>query len=218
MKKIILVEVCCVIMLICGVAYACSNLNLGNNNLKENQSNDEKIAENISNDEEKDENKNSNFKLGNNFLIVEDSHYLDQTIENHRETGRENELTFINGYLLMSKYKHKFGKTYKYEDNAIDIYAPVGSKVLSLADGIVKEINFDYNYGNYIIIKNNEDFETIYTHLDNITINEGDNILEGEEIGTSGMDGTSIAPHLHIELHYKGNPVNPLDYIEQDKE
>ena len=39
--------------------------------------------------------------------------------------------------------------------------------------GIVKEINFDSKYGNYIIIKNNEDFETLYTHLDEITIKEG---------------------------------------------
>lgn len=188
-KKVLLSITCCSTMLIGGIAYAYKNYT-------------------------------NHFKLGNNFLIVEDSHYLDPTIENHRETGREDQLTFINGFLLMGKFKHNFGKTktYKYENNGIDIYAPIGSKVLALADGIVKEANFDSNYGNYIIIKNNEDYETLYTHLDEITINEGDNISQGEEIGTSGITGNTIAPHLHIELHYRGSPVDPLDYIDKNNE
>ena len=51
--------------------------------------------------------------------------------------------------------------------------------------------------------------------MDKINVKEGETILQGKEIGTVGSTGNSTAPHLHLELHYKGEPVNPLDYIEK---
>ena len=86
------------------------------------------------------------------------------------------------------------------------------------ADGIIKEINFNSEYGNYIIIKNDEEYETLYAHLDKITIKEGDTIMQGEKIGTSGITGNVVAPILHIELHHNGEAVNPLDYIDKINE
>ena len=51
--------------------------------------------------------------------------------------------------------------------------------------------------------------------MDKINVKEGKAILQGKEIGTVGVTGNTTGPHLHLELHYKGEPVNPLDYIDK---
>ena len=67
-------------------------------------------------------------------------------------------------------------------------------------------------------MENDEEYETIYAHLDKINVKEGNNILQGEEIGTVGYTGNVTGPCLHLELHHNGEPVNPLDYIDKLKE
>ena len=186
MKKMILAVAGCSLMLISGVAYAYS----------------------------------CHFKLGNNFIKTTDSNYLDKSLENRNivegEDRIEDEWAYLNGYLIVGLFKQNSNnKNYKYEHTGIDIVAPRGSKVLALADGIIKEINFNSEYGNYIIIKNDEEYETLYAHLDKITVKEGDTIMQGEKIGTSGITGNVVAPILHIELHHNGEAINPLDYIDK---
>ena len=100
----------------------------------------------------------------------------------------------------------------------IDIIAPRGTKILAVVDGVIKETNYSSEYGNYIIIENDKEYESLYAHLDKITVKEGDNVLQGEEIGTVGCSGNVTGPCLHFELHHKGEPINPLDYIDKIKE
>ena len=192
MKKIILAASCCSIILIGGIVYAYNN--------------------------------NNYFKLSNNFLIKDSNYYesMSEDINNDTEEDeiKENNKTYLNGYLLgelfgsRSPYVESYD-TKEIHHNGIDILAPIGTKILALADGVIKEAKYDQEYGNYIIIKNDEEYETLYAHLDKINVKEGETILQGKEIGTVGSTGNSTAPHLHLELHYKGEPVNPLDYIEK---
>lgn len=162
----------------------------------------------------------SHFKLSNNFL-QKDSHYLEQMPENISD---ENEITqdraYLNGYLisgLFGKRKDLFSNIER-DHNGIDIAAPKGTKILAVAGGKVKEINHNQEYGIYIIIENDEEYETLYAHLEKAIVKEGDSVLQSNEIGTVGITGNVTGPCLHFELHHKGEPVNPLDYIDKINE
>ena len=86
--------------------------------------------------------------------------------------------------------------------------------VYSVLDGIVTETGWDQQGGgNYIKIKHFNRFETAYLHLSEIYYKTGELVKAGFVIGKSGNSGNSTGPHLHFELWYKGNPVNPEEYI-----
>ena len=54
---------------------------------------------------------------------------------------------------------------------------------------------------------------TLYGHCSKLLARVGQNVQAGDIIALSGSTGRSTGPHLHFELWYKGNPVNPEEYI-----
>lgn len=97
---------------------------------------------------------------------------------------------------------------------AIDLAAPLGTEVYAIADGTVSEAGYDYEAGNYIIVKVNEDISYKYRQLDEYLVKEGDSVKGGDLVAKVGSTGRSTGPHLHLELIIGGENVNPLDYIE----
>lgn len=97
---------------------------------------------------------------------------------------------------------------------AIDLAAPLGTEVYAIADGTVSEASYDYEAGNYIIVKVNEDISYKYRQLDEYLVKEGDSVKAGDLVAKVGSTGRSTGPHLHLELIIGGENVNPLDYIE----
>ena len=100
------------------------------------------------------------------------------------------------------KQKKKFHK-------GIDIACPIGSNVKAAATGEVIFTGWIKGYGNAIIIKHQNDYETIYGHLSRITIKNKSNVKQGTTIALSGNTGSSTGPHLHFEVKRKGKPLNP---------
>lgn len=97
----------------------------------------------------------------------------------------------------------------------IDFQADEGSIVMSTAHGIVVESAFDSIRGNYLSVRHNEEFITVYNHLKNAVVNVGDVLEKGQTIGYVGSTGWSTAPHLHYEVHKDGKPVDPKNYLPQ---
>lgn len=99
----------------------------------------------------------------------------------------------------------------------IDFAAPHGTPVYATADGevIVARNNFG-GYGNEIQIKHSEDYTTLYAHLSRFNVRVGQKVKRGECIGYVGSTGFSTAPHLHYEVIYKGEKVNPVYYFYND--
>ena len=97
---------------------------------------------------------------------------------------------------------------------AIDLAAPLGTEVYAIADGTVSEAGYDYEAGNYIIVKVNEDISYKYRQLDEYLVKEGDSVKGGDLVAKVGSTGRSTGPHLHLELIIGGENVNPLDYID----
>ena len=97
--------------------------------------------------------------------------------------------------------------------NGIDLAAPRGTRVLSCADGTVKETGFSGIYGNFVIIAHDGNKESLYGHLQTVQIELHERIKSGRLIGTVGSTGQSTGPHLHFELHENGIPKNPAGFI-----
>lgn len=109
------------------------------------------------------------------------------------------------------------GKIKAHNHKGQDIAAPTGTKVKSVADGIVvrsSPVEQGGGYGNFIVIKH-DDFYSAYGHLSKREVNKGDKVKKGELIGLVGSTGQSTGPHLHFEIRKteNGSQVDPKPYL-----
>jgi murein DD-endopeptidase MepM/ murein hydrolase activator NlpD len=95
----------------------------------------------------------------------------------------------------------------------IDIAAPQFSPVVVAASGIVSGTGWDSLYGNYIVVEHNKNYSTFYGHLNSIEVLDGGRINGGQIIGTVGSTGRSTSPHLHYEVRFRNEPVDPMGYL-----
>ena len=94
--------------------------------------------------------------------------------------------------------------------------------VVASAAGTVFQSYYSSSYGNVVFITHNIDgqiWTTVYAHLENRAVSEGQSVSRGQFLGYMGNTGRSTGPHLHFELHRgmwngaKSNAVNPRSYI-----
>ncbi|MBP7964914.1 MAG: M23 family metallopeptidase [Caldilineaceae bacterium] len=96
----------------------------------------------------------------------------------------------------------------------LDIAAREGTLVTAADRGVVIRAGWnDQGYGNLVIIDHNIDYLTLYAHLDQIDVAEGDIVAQGQVIGTVGSTGNSTGPHLHFEIRDFGNLTDPLGLL-----
>ena len=97
----------------------------------------------------------------------------------------------------------------------VDIVMPENSPVHSISEGIVVFSEWTSATGFVIIIEHLNGLTSIYKHNSSIVKNQGDRVDTGEIIAFTGNTGElTTGPHLHFELWYQGEPVNPQSYIE----
>lgn len=95
----------------------------------------------------------------------------------------------------------------------VDISTARSEPVLATADGIVLRSGWAGEYGKAIALAHGDRYETLYGHLEQTLVTEGQKVHRGDRVGLVGSTGRSTAPHLHYEVHVNGHPVNPLEYI-----
>lgn len=100
----------------------------------------------------------------------------------------------------------------------IDIQGKQGDLVLSAADGVVGETGTDSSMGHYIVVDHYGDLQTVYMHLKQIDVKEGDSVKRSERIGLVGSSGRSTGPHLHFQILQKSETVNPIKFLALVKE
>ncbi|MBI1224793.1 MAG: peptidoglycan DD-metalloendopeptidase family protein [Bacteroidetes bacterium] len=101
----------------------------------------------------------------------------------------------------------------KKQHNGIDFKAATGTPVLATSAGKVVKAAFDKNYGNYVVIKHDEHYQSLYAQLSTMVVKVGDSVAKGEKIGEVGSSGLSTAPHLHYEVIKDGEYENPATYL-----
>ena len=94
----------------------------------------------------------------------------------------------------------------------IDIPANHGSDVIASDGGRVEISTYHYSFGNYILV-NHGGVTTMYAHLSEKLVSEGDYVSSGEVIGYIGSTGDSTGPHLHFEVRVNGERVDPGNYF-----
>ena len=95
----------------------------------------------------------------------------------------------------------------------VDIGAPRGSHFIAANDGMVTYAGYNRAYGNMVIIDHGGGVTTLYAHGDEILVQVGDFVLQGDSVLKVGSTGYSTGPHAHFEVRINGEYVQPLDYI-----
>jgi murein DD-endopeptidase MepM/ murein hydrolase activator NlpD len=98
----------------------------------------------------------------------------------------------------------------------MDFSAPTGSDIYATGNGTVTFTGWKQGYGNTVIINHGYSYETVYAHMHAITTREGTKINRGDIIGYVGNTGKSTGPHLHYEVRYKDQAVDPRNYYFMD--
>ena len=98
----------------------------------------------------------------------------------------------------------------------IDLKVHKGDSVYNAFDGVVRVTRRASGYGYIVIMRHFNGLETLYGHLNKIIVSPGDTLKSGEAIGLGGNTGRSTGYHLHFEVRYLGNPINPKDIIDFD--
>lgn len=92
----------------------------------------------------------------------------------------------------------------------IDFRLKVGTPVYSAFDGVVRVIGYERRgFGRYMVIRHANGLESVYAHLSKTFVSLGGEVKAGDVIGNGGNTGRSTAPHLHFELRYAGNAIDP---------
>lgn len=105
-------------------------------------------------------------------------------------------------------------QNYWYGHQAIDVGLVTGSPLYASDTGTVTYSQWSpYCYGNLIVINHGNGYETFYAHLDGFNVSPGQTVYQGSLIGWTGNTGCSSGPHLHFEIRYFKERLNPLSYL-----
>ena len=115
----------------------------------------------------------------------------------------------VNG-IITSLYGYRDGRMH----NGIDIALNTGDPVVSAFRGMVRVAKRYGSFGNVVVIRHYNGFETVYAHLSKIMVKPGDMVDPGQLIGKGGNTGRSRGAHLHFEMRFKGYAVNPRYIID----
>jgi murein DD-endopeptidase MepM/ murein hydrolase activator NlpD len=111
---------------------------------------------------------------------------------------------------------HPIYKTYTLH-TGMDFSATRGTPIYATGNGkIAKVRRSGRGYGNHIIIDHGYGYKTLYAHMTKYIVRKGQKVKRGEIIGYVGSTGTSVAPHLHYEVHKDGRKINPANFYYND--
>ena len=97
--------------------------------------------------------------------------------------------------------------------NGVDIEAGEGRDVAAVFSGHVVFTGWFKGYGNLIILDHDNDYFTLYAHMAEILVKEGDDVKQGQRIGTVGDTGSLEGPRLYFEVRFEGKPQNPEQWL-----
>ncbi|WP_054949449.1 murein hydrolase activator EnvC family protein [Numidum massiliense] len=107
-----------------------------------------------------------------------------------------------------------FGWRWGAPHNGIDIPAPIGTPIVAIADGTVTAAGPASGFGNWVVIYHGNGYSSVYGHMrgSSIKVRAGQRVSRGQHIAGVGNEGFSTGPHLHLEIHQNGRPLNPMRF------
>ena len=110
------------------------------------------------------------------------------------------------------------GQEYGVAHPGLDIAVPSATQVRAAGGGMVVEVSETPEYGKMIRLSHPEKYETLYGHLSQTLVKQGDKVALGAVIALSGNTGRSTAPHLHFEVRKDGQAVDPMQLIQEKRQ
>lgn len=96
--------------------------------------------------------------------------------------------------------------------SGVDLAAPAGTAVRTPADGVAA-VGDAGPCGIHVIVAHAGGIATLYCHLSVAAVHSGQRVRAGDRIGAIGSTGNSTGPHLHLEVHADGRPVDPAAWL-----
>ncbi|HEA19713.1 MAG TPA: M23 family metallopeptidase [Pricia antarctica] len=119
---------------------------------------------------------------------------------------------FREHYVLSSPYGKRYHPVHRISKKhfGVDLAAPKGTPIYATAAGRVIRIeNSPKGHGLHIVISHSHGFQTLYGHMESVSVTEGEAIGAHDFIGTVGSTGISTGPHLHYEIIKNGKRIDP---------
>lgn len=115
--------------------------------------------------------------------------------------------------VITSNYGSRWGTTHY----GLDIANDVGTPVVAVMDGEVIDSGPASGFGLWVRIRHDDGTVTVYGHINETLVAEGQPVTAGEQIATMGNRGLSTGPHLHFEVHLDGErKTNPLAWLQRN--
>lgn len=156
--------------------------------------------------------------------VLSELQSLRKAWENSKNTIREEEKQALFEFPLKKPIRVNVGfqdpayeKEFGLPHDGVDFFAAQGTSVLAPADGIVQKTEIEDEGYAYLILNHGNDIYTIYGHVSEILVNEGEIVKQGDIIaktggtpGTKGAGFLTTGPHLHFSLFVNGEFIDPL--------
>lgn len=154
---------------------------------------------------------------GNDFYAIP---FVQDSVESFfDENGNSLRKTFLKAPLRFSRISSRFSHSrlhpvlkIRRPHHGVDYAAPTGTPVYAIGDGKIIKRAYGKGGGNYVKIKHNSVYTTVYMHLSKFSkgLSVGNYVKQGELIGYVGSTGLSTGPHLDFRFYKNGKPVDPL--------
>ncbi|SCG56760.1 M23 family metallopeptidase [Micromonospora inositola] len=116
----------------------------------------------------------------------------------------------LQGYDFNSPYGMRWGKLH----TGVDLVAPEGTPYVAIHAGTVTKAGWFGGYGYAVIVQHPDGSEAIYGHSSAVSVQEGQQVKAGDQLGLVGNTGHSYGSHLHLEIHVNGQPLDPVPWLE----
>jgi murein DD-endopeptidase MepM/ murein hydrolase activator NlpD len=91
----------------------------------------------------------------------------------------------------------------------IDLELDHGDPVLAAFEGMVRISRYNTTFGHVVVVRHSNGLETLYAHLNQRNVEPGDHVEAGDVLGLGGSTGRSTGDHLHFEVRYLDQPIDP---------
>ena len=136
-----------------------------------------------------------------------------RSIENIPDTFTVNLANFTMP--TMGHITSNFGPRRRRMHYGIDLKVQTGDTIYAAFDGKVRVKQYERRgYGYYLALRHPNGLETVYGHLSKFLVEEDDVVKSGDPIALGGNTGRSTGSHLHFEIRFLGNPINPIKIVD----
>ena len=125
----------------------------------------------------------------------------------------------VNGYVTdgFGLRRNPFSGDGREVHEGLDIAVDFGTPVNTTGDGLIIWAAPHSGYGNLVVVYHSNGITTRYGHLSRITVETGQRVKRGDQIGHAGSTGRSTGPHVHYEIRENDQPVDPSRYVQQPR-